>query len=105
MTTQHPEKRNRRRELYLVAGIIFGVTILGIPFIVHLIMGETSPFIQSVEEPRIYENIALTSPLDVVIEVVWLVIPALFVILALYWIVRRRRRWSGYDEAVKWMRH
>ena len=105
MTKQPPEKRNRRREVSLVAGIIIGVTLLTIPFMVHLMMGETSPFIQNRVEPSVYGDITITSPLDVVIELFWLVLPAIFVILALFWIVRRRRRWSGYDEAVKWMRH
>lgn len=105
MTKHSPVKRNTRRELYLIAGIIFGVTLIAIPFIVHLMMGQTSPFIITLAERPTYEVLGIASPLDVVIEIFWLLLPGIFVILALYWIVHRRRRWSGYNEAVKWTRH
>jgi uncharacterized membrane protein YccF (DUF307 family) len=102
---QFPEKGKKRRELYLIAGIIVGVTLITIPFIVHLLMGQISPFTITLAERPSYRELAITSPLDVVIEVFWLVLPAIFVILALYWIVNRRKRWAGYNEAVKWARH
>jgi hypothetical protein len=42
--------------------------------------------------------------LDVLLELVWLSLPALFITIAIYWAVTRRRRWAGSDEAVKWSR-
>jgi hypothetical protein len=47
---------------------------------------------------------APASPLDAVVEVVWLVLPALVVILALYWLAAHRTNWAGQDEAAKWSR-
>ena len=67
-------------------------------------MGPVSPFNRVLIEPDVYSSLTILSPYDVIVELVWLGLPAIFVILVLYWVVGRRTRWSGYDDAVKWTR-
>ena len=75
-----------------------------LPFIVHTTMGPVSPFNRVLTEPDVYSSLTILSPYDAIVELVWLGLPAIFVILVLYWVVGRRTRWSGYDDAVKWTR-
>ncbi len=44
------------------------------------------------------------SPVDVTGDIIWLFIPAFVIAAILYFLLARRTRWAGYDEAVKWMR-
>ena len=67
-------------------------------------MGPVSPFNRVLIEPDVYSSLTILSPYDAIVELVWLGLPAIFVILVLYWVVGRRTRWSGYDDAVKWTR-
>ncbi len=75
-----------------------------LPWLVHSMMGPVSPFLQELTNPEILSTQMIISPFDAVYEFIWLALPAIFVILVLYWVAGRRTRWSGYDEAVKWSR-
>lgn len=74
------------------------------PALVHNMMGPASPFLIGLTDTGILSSEAIHSPFDAILEFIWLALPAIFVILVIYWIVGRRTRWSGYDEAVKWTR-
>lgn len=104
MTNRTPRKWYRRRELYLVAGIVVGISIMIVPALVHTTMGPTSPFGAVVSPPDRFESQIIMTPVDLIAEFIWLTLPAIFLILAIYWIFGRRSRWAGYDEAVKWAR-
>jgi hypothetical protein len=75
-----------------------------LPILVHATMGPASPFNRVLIEPDFYSSQTILSPFDALAELVWLALPAIFVILVLYWVAGRRTRWSGYDDAVKWTR-
>jgi hypothetical protein len=75
-----------------------------LPWLVHIMMGPVSPFLHGLTDMEILSAQAISSPLDAVYEFIWLALPAIFVILVLYWVAGRRTRWSGYDDAVKWTR-
>ncbi|TRO50792.1 hypothetical protein E2P61_07755 [Candidatus Bathyarchaeota archaeon] len=98
------KKRYRRQILYSVAGIAIGITVMILPFVVHHMMGPASPFIQGLTDPQILSSETIVSPLDAAVEFVWLVLPAIVVILLIFWISGQRIRWKGYDEAVKYTR-
>ena len=104
MTKQVLSKRNRRREIYLVAGIFFGIAVMMLPFLVHSTMGPASPFAREHVPSDVYGAQTTLSTYDALAEIAWLALPAIFVILVLYWVAGRRTRWSGYDDAVKWSR-
>ncbi|MFX1565994.1 MAG: hypothetical protein ACFFCH_08400 [Promethearchaeota archaeon] len=104
MTKHKPTKRYRRRVIYLVTGIVIGIAVMILPWLVHSMMGPVSPFLQELTNPEILSTQMIISPFDAVYEFIWLALPAIFVILVLYWVAGRRTRWSGYDEAVKWSR-
>lgn len=44
------------------------------------------------------------SPVDVTGDIFWLLFPAFVIAAILYFLLVRRTRWAGYDEAVKWIR-
>ncbi len=75
-----------------------------IPALVHTLMGPTSPFGFSTAVPTFTEATAIISPLDLVYELILLAIPAIFIVIVIYWIAGRRSSWAGYNEAVKWTR-
>jgi hypothetical protein len=99
------KKRYRRKILYPVAGIAIGITVMILPFLVHHMMGPVSPFIHGLTDPQILSSQTIVSPIDAAVEFVWLILPAIVVILLIFWISGRRTRWKGYDEAVKYTRH
>ncbi|MFX1319369.1 MAG: hypothetical protein ACFE9O_09525 [Promethearchaeota archaeon] len=98
------KQRYRRQILYLLAGIAIGITVMILPFLVHYMMGAASPFIQGLTDPQILSSQTIVSPLDAAVEFAWLILPAIVVILLIFWISGRRIRWKGYDEAVKYSR-
>ena len=104
MSKQKPKRRNRRREVYLVTGIAIGIAVMILPALVHTMMGSASPFLGGMTDPAVLSSQIIESPLDVLYEFIWLALPAIFVILVLYWVAGRRTRWEGYDNAVKWAR-
>ncbi|MFW9935735.1 MAG: hypothetical protein ACFFDU_09595 [Candidatus Thorarchaeota archaeon] len=104
MSKREPKKRYWRREIYLIAGICVGITVMLLPVLVHNMMGLASPFFTSQTDFRIVASETIQSPIDAILELIWLALPGIFVILVLSWIASRRTRWSGYDEAVKWTR-
>jgi hypothetical protein len=75
-----------------------------LPFLVHTMMGPISPLNSVTSGSDVYSSETILSPFDVLAELAWLGLPAIFVILVLYWVAGRRTRWSGYDDAVKWTR-
>lgn len=94
----------RRRETYLIAGIVFGILIMVFPAVINFSMGPISPFyIESIRE-EVFGAQAITTPIDALWELIWLSLPAIFIVIVIYWAIGRRRRWAGYDEAVKWAR-
>jgi hypothetical protein len=98
------KNRYQRRIMYLVGGIIVGITVMILPALVHTMMGPSTPFATELTESWAFSSRTIISPLDAIYEFVWLALPAIFVILVLYWIGGRRTRWSGYDDAIKWTR-
>ncbi len=94
----------KRREMYLVAGIVIGIAVMTIPALVHTMMGLESPFEIAPPISDSFAERGALSSIDVIAEVIWLALPAIFLILALWWVTGRRGRWKGYDEAVKWTR-
>ncbi|MFX0167847.1 MAG: hypothetical protein ACFE89_09055 [Candidatus Hodarchaeota archaeon] len=103
MTNQKLRKWYQRREVYLIAGIAIGITLMMMPAITHLALGPTSPFLEDNREWFVSGE-TIASPIDAATELLWIALPAIFFVVALYWIVGRRRRWAGYDSAVKWSR-
>jgi hypothetical protein len=101
LSKREPKKRYWRREIYLIAGICVGITVMLLPALVHNMMGVASPFLT---DSGIFASETIQSPIDAILEFIWLALPAIFVVLVLTWIASRRTRWSGYDEAVKWTR-
>ncbi len=102
MSKQTQKKRNRRRELYLLAGLVVGICLMITPALFHASTGFLSPM----EPPPAWSEHevfggGIISPLDVIIELFWLVVPIIFLIIVLYVLGGRRTRWAGYDEAVK----
>ena len=75
-----------------------------LPFLVHSTMGPASPFTREQYTSDVFEAQIILSPYDALVEIAWLALPAIFVILVLYWVAGRRTRWSGYNDAVKWAR-
>ena len=75
-----------------------------LPALLHNIMGPVSPFNQELLDPHVFSAQTISNPIDALYEFIWLALPAIFVILVIYWIAGRRTRWSGYDDAVKWTR-
>ncbi|MDO8055965.1 MAG: hypothetical protein Q6361_03820 [Candidatus Hermodarchaeota archaeon] len=103
MTKPDSRKWYRRRELYLIAGIAFGITLMALPALTHLLLGPVSPF-ERADFYFVPSGELIYSPFDVLIEIFWITLPAIFFIIALYWIIVRRRRWAGHETAVKWSR-
>ncbi|MDO8124089.1 MAG: hypothetical protein Q6364_06885 [Candidatus Hermodarchaeota archaeon] len=101
MSTQTSKKRNRRRELYLIAGLVVGICLMITPVLFHATMGSLSPFTRVYSEGEFWASGTIVTPLDVIIELFWLVVPIIFLIIVLYVLGGRRTRWAGYDEAVK----
>lgn len=103
VTKSNSRKWYQRRELYLIAGITIGITLMAVPALTHLALGPISPF-ERTDTYSIPSSELLYSPLDALIELFWITLPAIFFIVALYWIFLRRRRWIGHETAVKWSR-
>ena len=103
MTKPVSRKWYQRREVYLIAGIVLGITLMALPALTHRAYGPVSPFVAEYSEPT-FGRAELSTPIDALVELFWLVLPAIFFVIALYWIVGRRRRWAGHDSAVKWSR-
>lgn len=101
MSKQTSKKRNRRRELYLIAGLVVGICLMITPALFHTSMGSLSPFMRVIWEGDVFASQIIVSPLDVIIELFWLVVPIIFLIIVLYILGGRRKRWAGYDEAIK----
>jgi uncharacterized membrane protein len=95
------KKRNRRRELYLIAGLVVGICLMITPALFHASMGSLSPFMPSYIDSEVFESQTIPTPLDAIIELLWLVVPIILLIIILYILGGRRTRWAGYDEAVK----
>ena len=97
----------KRRTTYLLAGLVLGIAIMvGPALLLNLLSSERLAYWAS-QEGLIRGLLGAppsASPLEVVIEVVWLVLPALIIVLALYWLAINRTHWAGYDEAAKWSR-
>lgn len=104
MSKQTPKKWNRRRELYLIAGLVVGIFLMITPALFHASMGTFSPPPSSWSGSEVFGSGTIVTPLDVIIELFWLVIPIIFLIIVLYVLGGRRTRWAGYDEAVKLIR-
>ncbi len=104
MSKRETTKWYWRRVIYLVAGAAIGVTVMLLPALVHTMMGSVSPFNLEPTAPSVFSLEPPTSPIDIVVEFIWLALPAIFVILVLYWVAGRRTRWTGYNDAVKWTR-
>jgi hypothetical protein len=102
VSKQISKKRNRRRELYLIAGLVVGICLMITPALFHASMGSFSPIRTppAWSEPEVFGS-GIITPLDVIIELFWLVVPIIFLIIILYILGGRRTRWAGYDEAVK----
>lgn len=75
-----------------------------LPALVHTMIGPASPFTEGLTDERLFSSELIISPVDAIAEFLWLALPAIFVILVLYWVAGRRTRWSGNDDAVKWSR-
>ena len=104
MTKSVSRKWHQRRELYLIAGIAIGITLMALPALTHLALGPVSPF-ERTDTFSVPSGSGLeSSPIDAVVELFWITLPAIFFILALYWFIGRRRRWAGHETAVKWSR-
>ena len=101
MSKQISKKRNRRRELYLIAGLVVGISLMITPALFHASMGTFSPPPSSWSGHEVLGSGTIVTPLDVIIELFWLVAPIIFLIIVLYVLGGRRTRWAGYDEAVK----
>jgi predicted membrane-bound dolichyl-phosphate-mannose-protein mannosyltransferase len=71
------------------------------PALFHASMGSFSPLAAVWSERGTFASEIITNPLDVIIELFWLVVPIIFLIIVLYILGGRRTRWAGYDEAVK----
>jgi hypothetical protein len=91
---------------HLLGGLVLGIVIMvGPALLLNLFSFAGRVYVTGESLPARFDGALMAaSPLEVVIEVVWLVLPALIIILALYWLAIRRTRWAGYDEAVKWSR-
>jgi len=102
VSKQTSKKRNRRRELYLIAGLVVGICLMITPALFHASMGFFSPIrlLPAWSEPEVFGS-GIIGPLDVIIELFWLVVPIIFLIIVLYVLGGRRTRWAGYDEAIK----
>jgi hypothetical protein len=103
VTKPGSRKWYQRREVYLIAGITIGITLMALPAFSHLILGTTSPFERTYSDLT-FSSELMSSPFDALIEIFWITLPAIFFVVALYWIAGRRRRWAGHDTAVKWSR-
>lgn len=104
MTPNKTRKWYKRREVYLVAGIAIGIVVMTMPALVHTMMGTVSPFMLPPATEDTFVHRGTLASIDILAEVMWLALPAIFLILALWWVAGRRQRWKGYDEAVKWTR-
>ena len=105
--TRKASPEPKRRTTYLLAGLVLGIAIMvGPALLLSLFSGQSGAGWASQDAVILALRGALpsVSPLEVVIEVVWLVLPALIIILALYWLAIHRTHWAGYDEAAKWSR-
>jgi hypothetical protein len=93
----------KRRTTYLLAGLVLGIAIMvGPALLLSLLPIRLDTYLwQSGLPARFDDPLASVSPLAVVIEVLWLILPALTIILALYWLAVHRTRSPGYDEAAK----
>jgi hypothetical protein len=72
------------------------------PALFHASIGSLSPIrtFPYWSEPEVFGS-GIIGPVDVIIELFWLVVPIIFLIIVLYVLGGRRTRWAGYDEAVK----
>ena len=100
MSKQTSKKRNRRREFYLIAGLVVGICLMITPALFHVSMGTFSPIMFTWSEREVFGG-GILNPIDVIFELFWLVVPIIFLIIVLYILGGRRTRWAGYDEAVK----
>ncbi len=101
MSKQISKKRNRRRELYLIAGLVAGICLMITPALFHASMGSFSPMVPAWSGRETFAGQIIFNPLEAIIEVFWLVVPIILLIIVLYVLGGRRTRWAGYDEAVK----
>ena len=101
MSKQISKKRNRRRELYLIAGLVVGISLMITPALFHVSMGSFSPIRTTWSDPDVFDTGIIVTPLDVIVELLLIVVPIIFLIIVLYILGGRRTRWAGYDEAVK----
>lgn len=101
-------RESQRRTIYLLTGVVLGIVIMVAPALLLLALPQalwqSNLRSQFLEGTGAYGAFPTASPIDIFIEVLWLVLPALIVILALYWLAVHRTRWAGYDEAAKWSR-
>lgn len=101
-------RESQRRTIYLLAGVVMGFAIMVAPALFLVTFPQARGLwavpLQFFQGTGVYDAYADVSPFAVFIEVLWLVLPALIVILALYWLAVHRTRWAGYDEAAKWSR-
>jgi hypothetical protein len=101
-------RESQRHTIYLLTGVVLGIAVMAAPSLLLLALPQTlwqrSVPLQFLAGWGVYGVSAAASPLDVLVEVLWLVLPALIVILALYWLAVHRTHWAGYDEAAKWSR-
>jgi hypothetical protein len=92
-------------------GIILGVSIMLIPSFLYILLG---PYFPAPDQPLLpaegggfYGGGGVDdepSPVDVTGDIIWLFLPAFIIAAILYFLLARRTRWAGYDEAVKWIR-
>jgi len=101
-------RESQRRTIYLLTGVVLGIVFMVTPALLLLALPQQlqqwNLRSQFLEGTGAYGAFPVASPLDFFIEVLWLVLPALIVIFALYWLAVHRTRWAGYDEAAKWSR-
>jgi len=71
------------------------------PALFHASMGSYSPLMPAWSDREVFGSQIIPTPLDVIIELFWLVVPIILLIIVLYILGGRRTRWAGYDEAVK----
>ncbi len=104
--TRKTKFRRWQREIYLLSGVVLGVFVMVLPALLFsqtYIIPPVDMFGQALWDQSRAE-LLIINPFDVLFELLWLALPALIVILCVYWLFIRRKRWAGYDEAVKWLR-
>jgi hypothetical protein len=104
--TQKSKFRRWQREIYLLSGVVLGIFVMVLPALLFTQFNVIPP-VDPIEQTfwdRPQAAMPIITPFDALFELLWLALPALIVILCVYWLFIRRKRWAGYDEAVKWLR-